>query len=183
MTQLYVVEGADGQRIALGPLQADWLERGGFIERTGEPGLWRTLQGLTMDDVNNLVLSQPELRECDFCRTSPAGWRINCRPFKLELGPYADARLGGPDRPLFACDVCVRYVRENRKQQLIDYVIATTVEKARSMGGYMRQIAETQPWWRIKEHLAPTVKEVVYGMFAHRIGEPERDGDSESEAA
>lgn len=181
MSELYLVQGVDGQVVAFGPIQAQWLERGGFIEPTDQPNVWRALHGLTMEDVHKLVMAQPDLRECDFCRTIPAGWRIKCRPFVLTLGPYAGARLGGADRPVFACDVCVRYVRENRKQQLVEYVIAATVEKARAGGGELRQIAETQPWPLIKRHLTPVVKEVVYGMFAHRVGQPERDNDDDTD--
>lgn len=181
--ELYIVEGADGLRVSVGPLQAAWLEQGGFIERTDEQFIWRALHGMTMQDIHNLVLSQPELRECDFCRTTPAGWRINCRPFRLTLGSHAGARLGGPDRPMFACDVCVRYVRENRKAALVEYVIASTVEKAKSMGGDVADVARTQPWPRIKAHLTPSVKEIVYGMFGHRIGHPERDDDSQQQEA
>jgi hypothetical protein len=182
MTHLYIIEGSDGQCVALGPVQTMWLERGGFVERTEHPELWRALHGLTHQQIHEMVLAQPELRECDFCREIPAGWRINCRPFALTLGPNAGARLGGPDRPLFACDVCVRYVRENRKDQLVEYVIAATVEKAKTLGDDpAARAARSQPWPVIKKHLAPTVREVVYGMFGHRIGFPERDVDPNDE--
>lgn len=181
-SELYIVRGADGLNVSLGPLQTNWLERGGFVEKTDTPGLWRALHGLTHEDIHTLVITQPELRECDFCRHAPGGWRVNCRPFRLKLGANAGGRLGGPDRPIFVCDVCVRYVRENRKAQLIDYAIASTVEYARDRGGHLADVVASQPWDRIKAGLTPVLREVVYGMFAHRIGYPERD-NPESEAA
>jgi hypothetical protein len=172
-SQLHVVVDADGKTVSFGARQARWLLQTGRVVPLGEQdgkNLYRAVDPPTALAVHALVLEQPELRECDFCRAVPTYWRVHHRPFDLTQGPLA----GRIERPMFACDVCARYIRSNDKKGLVEYVIASTVEYARAQGGYLGLVAETQPWWRVKEALTPMVREVVYGMFGHRTGPPER---------
>jgi hypothetical protein len=173
-SQLFLMRCRDGRVASFGPRQMRWLEARD-LARQVEPGgpLWFG-EFDTPEAANALVLAQPELRECDFCRHAPAGWRIPVRRFVLTLGPAAGP-IGGDERPMFACDICVEYVRSNRKQELVEYAIASTVEYARTQGGALAAHAESLPWHVVKAALTPMVREVVYGMFANRSGWPERD--------
>ena len=171
LVELFVIEGVDGQRVAVGPRQAHWLRDGGFIERAEEESLWRALHGLTMAQVNDLIMSQPELRECDFCRQPSAPWRINCRPFQLSKGPFAGARLGGAtgrcSRATCASATCGRTARSN---SWTTRSRAPSSLRAGWAAGCARSRRRTPGCSRART--APAVREMVYGMFANRQGWP-----------
>jgi hypothetical protein len=178
--RLQVVVDHKGQRAHFGPLQSGWLLEQHLVERTGYEGTgpasgidyYRPIDGLTVFDVHERVLEQPHLRECDFCRATPAGWRIAMRaPFDLTQGPTP----GRFTRPAFACTECSELVRNHDKVGLIERAIVETVEYARNQGGALEAHVQGLTSQQIKVGLTPLVREVVTKVFANKRDEPERD--------
>lgn len=172
---IFAVTDPEERTVTLGELQSEWLLNEGHIFEvpTGDPSvrLFRTEKPAGY--INHLVFSRLELRECDFCRVTGAPWEIPCRPFKLTTGP-APGMLGGPERPVVACSVCVELARNNRKQELVERVITETIAHAMRKGGRLREIAEATPTMVLRRNIMPIAKDVVYGMFANRDGHPRR---------
>lgn len=164
-TQLRVVQDPDGRRISLGDRQTTWLLERGFIH--GAPPLFTTLR--TVFDLNDRVMAEPSLRECDFCRRAPAAWTIRVRPFEVTLPPAGPSPIGD-HRPMVACDECAPFIDSNRKADLVEHAVDVVVTDARAQGILRRDV----PLHAARNQIRPMIRGVVYGMFANRRGRPVR---------
>jgi hypothetical protein len=177
--QVYVVHCADGQNVALGPAQIAWLVAEGHIVQAPDDQqaadvdlyLCHSMTGL---DLNDLVMSQPHLRECDFCRMQNCRWEVRCRPFTLEKGILAGSPFGGKHRPVVCCDECQQLVRANRKFELIDRAIMGTLESARRGGGLAAAVVQSNTHMALRRQIEPLVKDIVTQTFHNREGFPVR---------
>lgn len=170
MNNLYLVDGSDGMRIAVGPRQANWLLGEGHVtlERSEQTSArtgvnFYKAAALNAQEINELVCATRELAECDLCPPPrPATSIVRVRnAFNVEL-----PGLGWPafNRPVFLCESCAELVRANAKLQLI----SATVE------GWARRALDEG----ILPHEARKVAGAYFGgfiraVFAHRQGPPE----------
>lgn len=171
-TYLRVIEGSDGFRVSLGDKQTQWLADGGHIKHVAKE-LWRST-GKTGLELHHLVMAQPELRDCDFCRAPGAPWSINCTSFTIQQGPTR-GKVGGDDRPLFACEECAVLIEANEKHALLERGIEESLRWAADQGGPAAHVVRTFPKHALRSQIKPQVREVVWGMFANRRGRPTRN--------
>lgn len=166
---LHHIVGNDAEKAAFGPAQAAWLVEQGHahlvkVTETSEATEVRLYASVSNSarELDDLVRAQPHLRECDFCRRTDAPWNINHRPFPITFpGASAPTTL---DRPMAACDGCVRFIRDNDKRGLVEHAVRRAWEDS----GVKVSLD------RAREQLTPFIREVVYGTFANRQGYPER---------
>lgn len=159
---------AAGGNISFGLRQTDFLQEQGHIERSGIPGLWHS--ELTVDELHVLVWSNKDLRECDFCSTSPAPWEVECTPFQIETGPNQGGSVGGPARPMTVCDGCVRFVRSGERKRLIEYAIDAVIERARESGDLTPGVSKR----RARAAILGPVTEIVRLTMDHATGRIDR---------
>lgn len=176
--RLQIVEDTRGKRGSFGDVQSAWLQDQGIVERAGYQNtgpttgidFWRIVDDRPIEEISDLVTAQPELRECDFCSTIPAGWQIPVRPFEVRIVP-------GPfKRPIFACDVCVPMVRAGDRDGLVERRIEAAISEGMRQGGAMAARMVAIPRAAIQQQVAPMVREFVDGVFANRTGDPEVAG-------
>lgn len=170
---LYVIEDPQGETMATGERQLEWLHDQGHIyevSRTDDAVFFRSWQG-TVQQLDALLKRNPDMRECDFCRESPCWNFINVRSFPLEFGPMKSERW---ERPVFACDECATLVRQNMKPDLIERSIVQNI-------AYYKR---TQPGpfpsdYELRRAVRQQLREFVNKVFANREGAPYRTPDSE----
>lgn len=128
-----VVTGADGRGVSFGREQAEWLRSRGHVESTGE----NTYRSLVLDamELQDLVVSQPHLRNCDFCHSKPSPYRVEVREFVLTLGVNAGGKLGGEARPLWACSQCGPLLRTRNRRLLIGRAFKVHIKRAEKTTG------------------------------------------------
>lgn len=175
---LHILEDADGRRMTVGDLQIAWLLKHGHVELVSTMPtsaltaveIYRPVTLGSIDEVNAIVLGNPALRECDFCRAVPSAWRVNVRPFDSPIGPG-----GRFERPVFVCDVCVPFVRERDREALVQRLIGGALDAAGRMGGDMATVVGTITDREIEHHVAPQLRAFATAVLSHRKGWPERD--------
>lgn len=172
---IHVVMGPDGSTVSLGAIQIEWALKQELVKPSErEHAEWNLYDSdLTAMELHQRVWAEPSLRECDFCRLVPAPWEVPCRPFVAMQGGQ-EGPLGGPDRPLVACDTCVELVRSNRKEALMDRAMTAAIKAAKVQGEYLRAVVQSHSDLELRAHLRPSMRSVVYGMFHHRDGFPRR---------
>lgn len=167
IAHLHVIDDRKGERISVGARQAAWLEKHGVIQpdKGGEGGVWFAPLK-TIHELNQLILETPEMRECDFCRCPENLWAIKVRRFVTSLGPI--------ERPLYACEGCVPFVRANDKRGLLTYAIDSMVRQVVAEGGELGAHVQRLSRRQVEAAVAPLLTEIITGMFGHRDGWPVR---------
>lgn len=169
--RLHIIEGADDQRMLVGPRQAGWLAEKGLIElvqyqqTSAATGVntYRATEGHTAQQLNELTLSEIELLECDFCPPSvQAAARIHVRPgFTIDLQALGRPALG---RDVFVCAECAQLVRSNAKLELLDRIVEAYVKVGLSYGNLPHQTRSV---------VGPQMGGFIRAVFANRQGPPE----------
>jgi hypothetical protein len=151
-----VARGTDGAVVSFGSEQIKWLLDNHLVKPTLQP---RVFEGVTTAaELNRWVMTQPRLRNCDFCHITPSTFRVECKSFHLTLGPNAGGRLGGEDRPVWACKQCGTLLRVRNRKALIRSAINEHIRRAeRLVGPLDRLLAE-----RV---IRPMITEVVDGVL------------------
>ena len=167
---LHFVQDPSGTSVPFGEKQARWLLERGFI--SGSPPLYSTLR--SAEYLNERVLAEPSLHECDFCGADAPAWKVNTRAYDVQLGPTRGP-IGGPQRPLFACDPCAGFVERNERRGLLEHAIEARLDRFAATGPQSIQaVLMSNPRHILRAAIEPALRELVYGVFANRRGRPER---------
>lgn len=164
--QLHIVVDRRGRRAGFGPAQAAWLKNRGEIE--GEPPEYTVRGDATVDELHALVMRQPELSECDFCRAIPAGWEVPIRPFDVKKGP----QRGHFGRPVVVCEECAALVRADDEAGLVDRGVTAAIDAARAHGGALALRVNRLPRRVMYDTIAPLILEVASAVVHTRTEEP-----------
>lgn len=169
---LHVVVPKDQRPVHLGQEQCAWLSEHGHVNYRGVTDTQHVYDSpdLTAAELDELVMTIPEIRACDFCQRIGAPYGMKVRPFRLMLGPTpAEFR-----RDVAICERCEPLVRRNDRRALIEIGVEGAKEKAVGMGGYMAAVIKTNSNYRIRQQILPVVKEATEAMMRNRVGAPFR---------
>ena len=171
-----IVDGSE-HTMSVGDAQIAWLLEADLVEYvasqpTSDNSEVRSYMprdpDLTVEVLNERLMLEPSIRECDFCFAMPAGWLLNARPF---MTPWH----GRFTRKVVICDECEPLVRETDKPALVDRAINAAAERAVNGGGPMAaHVAGLTPA-QIRAGLEPMVKGFAVAVFGARDGYPYRD--------
>jgi hypothetical protein len=169
--RLYIIEDQAGRRMTVGKIQATWLEAEGHTEFTGyEQTSPRTgvnfyrSTSLDVEALNELVLAERDLRQCDFCHAEEGPWRIRIRRrFRSIAGPFK--------RDAFACPECAELIAVNRWDELVNRAVARLIRVARDLGQLDGAVSDA----RARQQIEPSVRAFAMGVRHNRDGYPVED--------